>query len=137
MPAKKLPSPTALAFIICDSIIEDKATNKKSLVGLFNSIATKTFPCIHSVIHVFVGLTGGHGRYQSALSCVKDDDESVKILDLQGLIKFSDPLEIVEVNFEIRDVRFPEAGIYRFELSCNDIPVISRKFQVVQRGKSR
>lgn len=136
MPAKQLPSPTALAFIICDSVIEDKATNKKSLIGLFNSIATKTFPCIHSVIHVFVGLTGGHGEYQGDLSCVKDNDESIKVLSLSGPIKFNDPLAVVEINFEIRGVHFPEAGLYRFEFLCNSVPVISRKFQVMQRSKS-
>lgn len=135
MPAKELPSPAALAFIICDTVIEDKITNKKSLVGLFNSIEAKSFPCTHPVIHVFVSLTGGHGEYQSALACVKDDNERIKVLGLSGPIRFNNPLEVVELNFEIRGVSFPEAGIYRFQFLCNDIPIVSRKFQVVERGK--
>lgn len=136
MPARELPSPTALAFIICDTVIEDKITNKKSLVGLFNSIWAKSFPCTHPVLHVFVSLTGGHGEYQGNLTCVKHDEENIKVLGLSGPIKFNGPLEVVELNFEIRGVVFPKAGIYQFQFLCNNVPVASRKFQVVKRGES-
>lgn len=133
MTIKKPPPFKVLAFIICDTVIDDKITNKKSLVGLFNGIIAKTFPCAHPILHVFVSLTEGHGAYQCSLSCVKDD-ESKKILSLSGSLEFNNPLHVVEVNFEIRGIVFPEAGIYRFDLLCDDIPIISRKFQVAERG---
>ena len=130
MPAKELPSPTALSFIICDTVIEDKRTNKKTLVGLFNNINAKSFPCTHAAMHVFIGLTEGRGKYKCTLSCEKDDS-SQKLFELPGSIEFKNPLAVVEINFEIRGVRFIEGGTYRFEFSCNNIPVISRKFQVL------
>lgn len=133
MTTEKPPPFKVLAFIICDTVIDDKITNKKSLIGLFNSINTKTFPCVHPIIHTFLILTEGHGEYECSLSCVKDDG-SKQVLRLSGPLKFNTPLDVIEVNFEIRGVVFPEAGMYRFEFQCNDIPVISRKFQVAERG---
>ena len=61
------------------------------------------------------------------------DDGSNEILRLSGIMKFENPLAIVETNFSLRGASFPDAGIYRFEFSCNDIPIISRKFQVIER----
>lgn len=133
MPIERLPPPKILAFVICDSVIDDRATGKKSLIGLFNNISAKVFPCVHSILHVFVGLTEGHGEYQCSLTCIKDDG-SKKVLNLSGPLKFNNPLDVAEVNFEIRGIVFPEPGVYRFEFNCDDVPVISRKFQVVERG---
>jgi Family of unknown function (DUF6941) len=132
MANKTLPEPTVLAFIICDTMIEDRLTNKKSLIGLFSNINATSFPFTLPVINVFVSLTGGHGEYQCSLSCVKDDG-SKEILKLSGPMKFENPLDIVESNFILNGTTFPGVGIYRFEFSCNDIPIISRKFQVIER----
>ncbi len=132
MVKKTLPEPTVLAFIICDTIIDDKVTNKKSLIGLSSNFNTTNFPCTLPVINVYVSLTGGHGEYQCSLSCMKDDGSN-EILRLSGLMKFETPLAIVESIFSLRGVSFPDAGIYRFEFSCNDIPIISRKFQAIER----
>ena len=48
------PTPSGLAIVVCDQIIEDKATSKKSLIGIFNNIASQTFPCRHPALSVFV-----------------------------------------------------------------------------------
>ena len=132
MTDKGRPKLIALAFIICDTVIEDKITNKNSLIGLFNSIHPKSFPFVHPVINVFVSLTQGHGKYKCSLSCVKEDIDK-PIWNSGGSIKMVNPLEILEINFEIRNVHFPAAGIYRFEFSCDNVPIISRKFQVIER----
>ncbi len=125
------PRPEALAFIICDTVIDDKATNKKSLIGLFNNIYANNFPCSHPVINIFLSLTKGHGDYECSLLCVKDD-ESQKIVQLSGPLKFNNPLSVVEAKFEIRGMVLPEPGIYRFDFLCGDVPVVSRKFKVIQ-----
>ncbi len=125
------PRPRALAFIICDTVIDDKATNKKSLIGMFNNLYSAEFPCRHSALNVFISLTEGHGEYQCSLVCVKDD-ESQKIVQLSGPLKFDNPLSVVEAKFEIRGMVLPEPGMYRFDLLCGDVPVVSRKFKVIK-----
>ena len=125
------PPPRALAFIICDSVIDDKATHKKSLIGLFNNIYANKFPATHSSLNVFLSLTGGHGDYQCSLVCGKDD-ESMRLVQIDGTLKFNNPLAVVEVKFEIRGIVFPEDGTYRFDFLCADVPIVSRKFNVVK-----
>jgi len=125
------PRPKALAFIICDTVIDDKATNKKSLIGLFNNISAYTFPCRYPVINVFLSLTEGHGDYECSLICVKDDESRV-IVKLSGSLKFNNPLSVVEAKFEIRGMILPEPGMYRFDFLCGNVPVVSRKFKVIK-----
>ncbi len=125
------PRPRALAFIICDTVIEEKVTNKKSLIGLFTNIYSAEFPCRHSTLNVFISLTEGHGEYQCSLVCVKDD-ESKKIVQMDGPIKFNNPLSVVEAKFEIRGMVLSEPGMYRFDFLCGGVPVVSRKFKVVK-----
>lgn len=133
MEEKGRPSLTALAFVICDQVITDKATNKSSLIGLFNVVSAKKFPFILPATNIFISLTQGHGQYQCSLSCVKDDIDK-SIWKTGGTIKTANPLDVIEINFQVRNLRFPDEGIYRFEFSCDNVPIILRKFQVIQGG---
>ncbi|MBI4834318.1 MAG: hypothetical protein HY811_05830 [Planctomycetes bacterium] len=123
------PKPIPLAMIICDSVIEDRITGKKSLIGIFNNIAVAQFPCQHPSINVFFTLTEGIGEYQGCLRCVKLDTNEI-IININGPIPFPNRLATVEFNFELKNIRFPTEGQYVFELLCDDQPVISRKFNV-------
>jgi len=68
MPA--LETPMGLALVVCDTIIEDKLTGKKTLVGLFDRLQTSRLPCVHPAMTVFVSLTGGRGEYPPVRSSV-------------------------------------------------------------------
>ena len=125
------PHPSALALIICDTVIDDKVTNKKSLIGIFNNIHADKFPCIHPVMNIFLSLTEGHGDYDCSLVCVKEDD-SQDIVKMSGSLKFNSPLSVVEAKFEIRGMVLPEPGTYRFDFLCGDVPVVTRKFNVIK-----
>ncbi len=52
------PTPIGLAIVICDQIIEDKLTGKKSLIGIFNQIGNAEFS-LPSSANLCVRL--GHG----------------------------------------------------------------------------
>lgn len=125
------PRPHHLAMVICDSVIEDKVTGKKSLIGIFNNIHASNAPCIHPRLNVFVALTEGHGAYKMLLRCLKVGDE-LEILKMEGDLSFSDPRQIVEFNCEIAGLSFPSYGDYRFEILFDGIPIVARKFQVSQ-----
>lgn len=123
------PKPIPLAMIICDAVIEDRITGKKSIIGIFNNIATHKFPCQHPTINVFFTLIEGIGKYEGCLRCIKLDTNEV-IMSLSGPIPFPNRLATVEFNFELKNVTFPTEGQYVFELLCDNQPVISRKFVV-------
>jgi hypothetical protein len=127
------PTPTAVAMIICDMVMDDRKTGKKILVGTFNNINAHNFPIRHPELHIFLTLTNGHGRYQAALKCIKSDTDET-ILDLPGAIEFVNPLHVVEIDFDLKGLMFRMPGEYLFQLLCDGQVITSRKFMVSQIG---
>ncbi|MEK7448308.1 MAG: hypothetical protein AAB019_02370 [Planctomycetota bacterium] len=132
----KKPIPLPLAMIICDTVIEDRFTGKKSLIGIFNTITAFQLPLRHPSLNIFCILTEGIGEYESILRCIKLDTNE-PIINLKGPIMFPNPLAIVEFNFDLKNVVFPSVGQYVFELLCNDQLLISRKFTVGEFKKEK
>ncbi len=125
------PKLIPLSMVICDSVIQDIKTRKKSLIGIFSQINAVVVPVQHPHISVFLVLTEGNGRYVCDLRCVRDDDGAV-IMKAQGAIEFKDPQQILELVFDLKGPVFPAFGHYRFEFLAEQDPVISRKITVVQ-----
>jgi hypothetical protein len=96
---------------------------------MFNNINSGIIPCLHPQMDVFLIMTEGIGDYEGVLRCVSDE-EPQPVMEMKGPIVFKDPYQIVELNFELRNIRFPRYGEYRFEFLCNNELLISRKFKV-------
>jgi len=129
-PAEK-PSPTGLAIVICDQIIEDKVTNKKSLIGIFNNVGAAKFPCRHPQIMVFVSLTEGRGDYQARVRIVNEATGEA-VADAGLPIKFPDVNAVLELNFNLVGIPFASPGLYSIEFYCDDALVLERRFHVSQ-----
>jgi hypothetical protein len=127
---KKQAVPLLLAILVCDEIIRDERSRKETLVGLFNTIHARAFPCVHSHLNVFVSLTNGHGVAPAELRLVARDTGQT-LASLHGSVEFPTPLAVVHMNFEINNVTFPKAGRYSFDFFCRDELLASRPFEVV------
>jgi hypothetical protein len=121
--------PEVLAMILCDQIITDVDSNKKSLIGLFDQIETATIPCLVHELHVYLSLTDGHGTLPISLACVAEDDGEEQFRG-SALVEFESPLQVVELQFVFPNARFPRAGEYRFQLSAPGQVLRERKFLV-------
>lgn len=128
------PKLIPLGMIICDTVIQDVKTKKKSLIGIFSQINAAKAPIQHPKLSVFVALTEGNGSYSCELQCIRDDDNKV-IMKAHGSIKFHDPQQVLELVFDLNGPVFPIFGHYRFEFFAEGTPVISRKFNVVESRK--
>ena len=127
------PKPEALAMIICDTVMDDRRTNKKILVGTFNNITAKIFPAMHQEMHIFIVLIGGHGSYEGVLRCIHAKSNK-PIMELPGRIEFQSPLAVIEIDFALKHLAFPEDGNYVFELCCDNEIIKARKFMVTKQG---
>ncbi len=129
-------TPQVLAMIICDMVIDDRNSGKKSLIGLFDAIATTALPCTINELHVYVALTDGYGTLNAKVRCVKaaTDDE---LFGVTEEVKFPDPLAVVERNLSFCGFEFPDAGEYRFQLYADKTLLCERKFHVslVEEGE--
>ena len=128
MPSQK-PKPIPLTMTICDTIIDDRLSGKKSLIGIFNNIAVVELPCQHQTLYVYCVLTEGIGQYDGALRCTHLESNKT-IININGPINFPNPLATVEFIFDIKNMVLEQEGIYVFELLCDNQPIISRKIHV-------
>jgi hypothetical protein len=124
-------SPTGLAIMVCDQIIEDKLTHKKSLIGIFNNISSPTFPCRHPQLCVFVSLTEGKGAYTARLRII-NEETAESVADMNGQIQFPDIHAAVDLNFNLVGLNFPTPGLYSIEFYCDDALVLERRFHLTQ-----
>ncbi|MFH1317874.1 MAG: hypothetical protein ABIH71_02525, partial [Candidatus Omnitrophota bacterium] len=70
--------PKLNAMLLCDSIITEIGTNKKSLIGIFENITANNFPCKHFKLSVYIKFTSAQGKYNFRLELV--DLSSNKII---------------------------------------------------------
>ena len=82
--------PEVLAMILCDQVITDVESNKKSLIGLFDQVETVALPCVIHELHVYLSLTDGHGTLPVALACVTVD-EGEQLFRGEAEVEFEDP----------------------------------------------
>ncbi len=124
------PTPSILSINVCDTIIRDEKTRKVSLIGLFNTINAHSFPATHGLMHVYIAMTNGHGKYETEVRFVSLEDNH-PIIGMRGEVNFNSLLDAVEINIEWRDIPFKKPGNYAIEVLCDKIPISSRKFRVI------
>lgn len=117
--------------MVCDHIIVEQGTNKKSLIGVFNNIGSTSFPVIHPQMSIFVAMTNGRGRLPTTLRFVRESDQK-EIFSAAGEVLFPSPNDVVELVFNIVQAPFEEPGLYTFEVYCDDELVLEKRFQVAQ-----
>ncbi|MER3415936.1 MAG: hypothetical protein C4297_06960 [Gemmataceae bacterium] len=124
-----LSMPKVLAMIICDLVIDDRISGKKSLIGLFDTVATNSLPCVVNELHLFLLLTNGLGTVPMRVRCVRAATEHELFGTLQE-VHFPDPNAVVEINFGFCECEFPEPGEYRFQLIAAGQVLYERRFLV-------
>ena len=123
--------PQVKAFLICDHVLHDAGTNKKSLIGIFEQVYSSRFPCRHPKMSVYANLTDAHGTYDLTFRLVRLRDGKV-LLEAKGFrITVADPLQVSEFGVNLDGVVFEEPGKYEFALYANDQFLQSKPFRVV------
>ena len=124
--------PRSIAMIICDEVIDDKRTRKKSLIGMFDRIMAASFPARHPKLHIFFSLTNGRGKYKAVLQQIFLLDLKV-LQEIQGELEFSSPNDVLEYDFELLNISFPFEGKYSFQLLLDGKVAGERIFEVVKK----
>lgn len=113
--------PKTNAMLICDYVITERSTNKKSLIGVFENIGAVHFPCTHFQLSVYIKLTDAQGHYRFRLELVDlKTDTLIGKSEMPDMIQIPNPLITHELVFNLRGLRFPHAGEYEFRIFAND-----------------
>ncbi|MBN2448411.1 MAG: hypothetical protein JXO22_16915 [Phycisphaerae bacterium] len=126
--------PTLVSLLICDQVIDDRLTNKKSAIGLFNAILVPRFPATIQQLVVMASITEIQGEAGIELRLIRDTDNSV-LFRAEERVRAPSPLATVDMVFALRGVGIPVAGNYAIELLSASALLGRRRFQVIQQGQ--
>lgn len=122
----KKEMPIGLALIVCDTVIQDRETGKRSLIGMFDRLHARQFPCVHPAMFVYVSATSGRGEYETQIVC-RHGQTDKRAFTISGKIRFPDPLQVVELTCHVQGAKFEEPGEYWVELQIDDVPMMMRR----------
>ena len=116
----KPPLPVIKAFLVCDKVIQDAQSGKKSLIGLFHEIKGSTFPTVHPELWIYANLTDARGHYVFEIRFVNLTDDGRIVGNSQpSPITIPGPLQTTELSAQLRHVALPGPGTYEFQLIAN------------------
>lgn len=112
------PVPSVLAILTCDQVIVDAASQKKTLVGVFDAIWVARFPAIQG-FGFYARLTDLEGKYKFVIRVIQlDGEKPIGVLESHE-ISSTDRLGIIEMALNFPPVPFPSPGHYEFQLFAN------------------
>jgi hypothetical protein len=114
------PPPVVKAFLVCDQIIHDAQTGKKSLIGVFHELRALRFPAVHPMLWIYANLADAHGRYAFQIRLVDMARNHVLGKGEPPPIEIPGPLQTTELAAQLRNVTLPGQGTYEFQLLAND-----------------
>jgi hypothetical protein len=114
------PIPTLLALLVCESVIHDAETQKKTLVGLFGKLSAFALPVLINSIGLYAKLVEGAGKYAFKIRVVSLADESV-LFEISQMGDWVQPELPLEFGVNIRGLPINSFGDYEFQLFANDI----------------
>ena len=126
------PKPEVKAFLLCDYVLHEAGSNKKSLIGIFEQVNSPRFPFRHGKMSVYANMADAHGSYELTLRLVRLRDGKV-LLEAKGMrVQVADPLQVSELGVNLEGVVFEEPGKYEFALYANEQFLQSKPFRVVK-----
>ena len=123
------PKPSVKAILICDQIIHEQGTNKKSLIGIFEDIHLLQFPANYPRIGVYVNLTDAHGKYVLEVRLVSPDGNHIGPVRTPE-VEIDSPLRTCEFALQAQNIPFRVPGKYDVQIFANDEFLASKTFSV-------
>jgi hypothetical protein len=126
----RMPVPSLVSLLICDQVVDDRLSNKKSAIGIFNTILVPKVPTAINQMAILASLTELVGKVEMELRLVSDADDAV-LFSGKGQVEAPNPLAVVDLLFAMQGVRIPHAGQFAFELLSGGEILGRRRFQVL------
>jgi hypothetical protein len=118
--AETSPIPTLLAFIACDTVIHDAGTQKKTLVGIFDQIASPQAPFAIHTIGLYAKMVEGEGPYDIRVRMVNLKDES-PVMQIEAKAQWANPDSPMDLGFNFAGIPIADFGTYEFQLFANEV----------------
>lgn len=126
--------PTVDALVICDAVHRDPATNKLTLLGLFNGIQTTQLPASIEQLCLFIALSGIRSKAEITVKMVwtnpSNGDEEAGYEAVMTVDAPDGPLSGTEGVIPFPNLNLPHDGEYIFALEWQGVRIAQRKLWV-------
>jgi hypothetical protein len=127
------PVPSVQAILLCEKIIEEAGTSKKSLIGIFLGIKAPSVP-VGMSMGIYARMTDAEGQYRFRIDLVHlPSDDRVASVVFPPFTSHG-RLETTEIVVHVPKIDFPRFGKYEFQLYCDDVFIGHTSLDVVQGG---
>lgn len=127
-----ISTPSVQAFLVCDCVIEDSLTKKKSLIGIFTHLQAFSFPFQHQQLGLYFCMTDAEGTYHFDIDLVYVTTDQLVCRAALPHIVIGDRLQITDFGINIPALVFPAPGRYEFRLRMDGHVIARKDFNVIQ-----
>ena len=118
MPARK---PVLQAIVLADHIHVDQMSSKTYILGTFNQIFAKAFPSkLSEPIWLFISLTEVTGQVSIKVQFRNLANYRIVRSTTVNVESPNKPRDTLDLRVRLRDVPLPEAGLFAFEVVCEE-----------------
>jgi len=111
--------PSVQSILIADRVIQEKNTNKWSIIGVFDRIIAKKFPIIHPSLALYIRLNDAQGKYNIRVEFC--DSNGRKLALFKGLtLVVSSRLDNPDFGIQTYNLPIPKPGKYFFNFYFNE-----------------
>ena len=121
MMAAEAPVPTVLAMLLCDQIITDATSKKKTLVGIFDRIVVSAMPAKIGNFYLYARITDAEGGYTLSIRIVRLADEKIMVYAETEEKAVKDRLAFADLAVAIPPFGIDQAGRYEVQLFANEV----------------
>lgn len=111
--------PLLIAALVCDNGTTDPSTNKRTLIGIFDSIYASSFPSSRK-IYLYFKLTEAEGYYDLEIRYIKQNTNET-LAYARGELVAEDLLKSTEILIPMSPIPIPEEGRYEFQIWANSM----------------
>jgi hypothetical protein len=80
---------------------------------------------------VYCALTDGYGETEIELRLVDTTEDETQLLQTKGMVEFTDPRMVVEMDVPLTNIVFPRPGEYRIQVFGAGSLLMERRLLVV------
>jgi hypothetical protein len=124
------PKPALKSLLLCDQIIQEMGTQKKSLIGVFQNISPPRFPYVHPSLGLYASFTDAAGAYTIEVRVVNLSTDVTLTAATLPELQVHDRLAPAEICIQMQMLQFQAPGKYEVQLYANGEPIGSRDFTV-------
>jgi hypothetical protein len=122
-------TPIGIALILCDLILFDEPTKKRSLIGLFSAVNARSFPAVISKVCVLASITNINGELELTLGA-HNETTGHTILEIPAQAQSEDPNAVMDIAFEFDNFSFPNPGLYSFDIRGDGAIILATRVNV-------